>query len=136
MTVQLAYAASQLGNAAEALGTYEVHFSSLSATLPSHSRKSAQGSTPPDSMKECSVQGMMSGDAQDEAVRAVATNNWIADTVRSEAEGLTKKFAAEFLKRLETLFEKVWMMLAHAAYEEAAHSILHDIPCAAWYLAQ
>ena len=69
-------------------------------------------------------------------MRAVATNNWIADTVRSEAEGLTKKFAAEFLKRLETLFEKVWMMLAHAAYEEAAHSILHDIPCAAWYLAQ
>ena len=67
-----------------------------------------------------SVQGMMSGDAQDEAVRAVATNNWIADTVPSNAEDLTKKSAAEYLKRLDTLFEKVWVMLAHAACGEAA----------------
>ena len=70
-------------------------------------------------MNKLYVQGMMSGDAQDEAVRAVATNNWIADTVRSDAEGLTKKSAAEFLKRLDTLFEKVGMMLAHTACEEA-----------------
>ena len=72
----------------------------------------------------------MSGDAQDEAVRAVATNNWVADTVRSDAEGLTKKSAAAFLKRLETLFEKVGMMLAHAACEEAALCLLasHILP--------
>ena len=33
MTVQLAYAASQLGNTAEALGPYEVHLSSLLANF-------------------------------------------------------------------------------------------------------
>ena len=36
MTVQLAYVASQLGNTAEALSTYEVHFSSLLAMFSSH----------------------------------------------------------------------------------------------------
>ena len=76
------------------------------------------------------MQGMMSGDAQDEAVRAVATNNWIADNVRSDAEGLTKKSGAEFLKWLDTLFEKVWMMLAHAVCEEAALCLMtpHVLP--------
>ena len=63
----------------------------------------------------------MSGDAQDEAMRAVATNNWIADTVRSDAEGLTKKSAAELLKRLDTLFEKVKMMLNFDACSRTAH---------------
>ena len=41
MTVQLAYAASQLGNAAEALSTYEVHLSSTSAMLVSQQEHSS-----------------------------------------------------------------------------------------------
>lgn len=49
----------------------------------------------------------MSGEAEDEAVKAVAVNNWVADMIRSDAEGLTKKSAAELLKRMETNFDKV-----------------------------
>ena len=50
---------------------------------------------------------MMSGDTEDEAVKAVATNNWVVDTQRSDAEGVTKKSAAELLKRLEVTFDRV-----------------------------
>ena len=50
---------------------------------------------------------MISGDTEDEAVRAVATNNWVADTIHSDAEGLTKKSAVELLKRLEANFDRV-----------------------------
>lgn len=53
------------------------------------------------------AQGMMSGETEDEAVKAVAINNWVADTTRSDAEGLTKKSAAELLKRLEANFDRV-----------------------------
>jgi len=50
---------------------------------------------------------MTSGDTEDEAVRAVATNNWVADTIHSDTEGLTKKSAVELLKRLEANFDRV-----------------------------
>ena len=53
------------------------------------------------------AQGMMSGETEDEAVKAVAINNWVADMTRSDAEGLTKKSAAELLKRLEVNFDRV-----------------------------
>ena len=46
MTVQLAYAASQLGNAAEALGTYEVHLSTTSACLGSQQKHSSNRHSP------------------------------------------------------------------------------------------
>ena len=53
------------------------------------------------------MQGMLSGGTEDEAVKAVATNNWVADTVASDVEGVTKKSAIELLKRLEANFDRV-----------------------------
>ncbi|CAL5219381.1 g1203 [Coccomyxa viridis] len=73
VTVQLAYASSQLGNPAETLSTYE---------------------------------GMLSGGTEDEAVKAVATNNWVANSIASDAEGVTKKSAIELLKRFEASFDR------------------------------
>ena len=53
------------------------------------------------------MQGMLSGGTEDEAVKAVATNNWVADSIASDAEGVTKKSAIELLKRFEANFDRV-----------------------------
>ena len=57
------------------------------------------------------MQGMLSGGTEDEAVKAVATNNWVADSIASDVEGVTKKSAIDLLKRLEANFDRVWMPL-------------------------
>ena len=61
------------------------------------------------------MQGMLSGGTEDEAVKAVATNNWVADAIASDVEGVTKKSAIDLLKRLEANFDRVWMPPVHAA---------------------
>lgn len=68
------------------------------------------------------MQGMLSGGTEDEAVKAVATNNWVADSIASDVEGVTKKSAIELLKRFEANFDRVLLPSVHSA-------------CACWQVA-
>ena len=49
-------------------------------------------------------------------MKAVATNNWVADSIASDVDGVTKKSAIELLKRYETNFDRVCLPPVRAAY--------------------
>lgn len=44
---------------------------------------------------------------EDDAVIAVASNNWVAERLASEGDAAPKKLCAELLKKFEGFFEKV-----------------------------
>lgn len=47
---------------------------------------------------------------EDDAVVAVASNNWVAERLASEGDAAPKKLCAELLKKFESFFEKVHIM--------------------------
>ncbi len=49
----------------------------------------------------------MKDGVEDDAVTAVASNNWVAERLASEGDAAPKKLAAELLKKFEGFFEKV-----------------------------
>ncbi len=69
------------------------------------------------------MQGMLSGGTEDEAVKAVATNNWVADSIASDAEGVTKKSAIDLLKRFEASFDRVCLPPLHASFARQQDSL-------------
>jgi hypothetical protein len=44
---------------------------------------------------------------EDDAVIAVASNNWVAERLASEGDAAPKKLCVELLKKFEGFFEKV-----------------------------
>jgi len=49
----------------------------------------------------------MRNGTEDDAVIAVASNNWVAERLISEGDAASKKLCADLLKKFEGLFEKV-----------------------------
>lgn len=104
VTVQLAYTAAQLGEAAEAISTYEVSMTSQDlrheGTVDAINRAS-------ELYFEMCLQGVMRNGTEDDAVIAVASNNWVAERLLSEGDAASKKLCVDLLKKFEGLFEKV-----------------------------
>ena len=64
------------------------------------------------------LQGVLKGGGGDEAVAAVATNNWVAERLLAEGgDPAPKKLCTDLLRKLESFFDKVTSLLGPLPFD-------------------